>query len=316
VNTNKNIPDYCVLTIGKFEGIHLGHRALLGEATRQARRLNIASAAIIFEPHPYIFLKDANYKPLFTNAERSHLLKDIYIDNFFYCPFDENFAAMSPVNFCELLFEKYKAKLVIVGENYRFGKDRAGDIPLLQAQGEKYHANVQVFPTHRVLIWENSAQTPESQPELQSSPAKGNCVSTSNIRKLLSENNLSEAARQLGFLFFVMGEVKKGKQLGRTIGFPTLNIYPPEEKFLPPDGVYASQATINGVLYRGVTNIGLRPTVNSESKIRSVETHLLDYNSHELYGENVKVELLKFIRPERRFNSLEELKAQIAKDIN
>jgi len=292
----------CVLTIGKFEGIHLGHQALLTEVVRQAKRLGIASAAMIFEPHPYIFLNDAQYKPLFTKDERSHLLENTGLDYIFYCPFDKNFAALSPKDFCEMLFDKYRAKLVIVGENYRFGKDRTGDVALLQAEAAKYNAKVQGIPTCR-----GGNLPPEDT--LQS------IISTSNIRKYLAESNVAEANRQLGFPFFIMGEVVSGKQLGRTIGFPTLNMYPSSEKFLPSDGVYVTQTTVNSATYRGVTNIGLRPTVDSGSKVRSVETHLLGYSGPELYGERVKTELLEFIRPECRFNSLEELKAQIAKDV-
>jgi len=292
----------CALTIGKFEGIHLGHQALLTEVTHQAKQLGIASAAMIFEPHPYIFLNDAQYKPLFTNDERSHLLENTGLDYIFYCLFDKNLVELSPHNFCEMLFDRYNAKLVIVGENYRFGKDRAGDIALLQSEAAKHDAKVQVAPTCRggILPPENMTQP---------------IISTSNIRKYLAENNLAEANRQLGFPFFIMGEVAKGKQLGRTIGFPTLNIYPTDEKFLPTDGVYATQTIVNGTTYRGVTNIGRRPTVDNNSKVRSVETHLLDYTGSDLYGEQIKTELLEFIRPEYRFNSLDELKTQIAKDV-
>jgi len=292
----------CVLTIGKFEGIHLGHQALLAEVVRQAKQLGIASAAMIFEPHPYIFLNDAQYKPLFANDERSHLLENTGLDYIFYCPFDKNLVALSPENFCKMLFDKYNAKLVIVGEDYRFGKNRAGDTALLQNEAAKYDSKVQIVPTCRggILPPEDTLQP---------------IISTSNIRKHLTENNMAEASRQLGFPFFIMGKVAKGKQLGRTIGFPTLNMYPPNEKFLPPDGVYATQTTVNGKTYRSITNIGLRPTVDSDSKVRSVETHLFDYTGSDLYGQHIKIELLEFIRPERRFNSLEELKSQIAKDV-
>ena len=292
----------CVVTIGKFEGIHLGHRALLTEVVRQAKQLGIASAAMIFEPHPYIFFNDAQYKPLFTKEERSYLLENTGLDYIFYCPFDKNLATLSPEGFCKMLFDKHSAKLVIVGENFRFGKNRVGNAALLQVEAAKYNAKVQAVATCRGDIL---------SPEDTTQPI----ISTSGIRKHFAENDLTEASRQLGFPFFIMGEIAKGKQLGRTIGFPTLNIYPPDEKFLPPDGVYATQTTINSAKYRGVTNIGLRPTVDSDSKIRSIETHLLDYTGPELYGQHVKTELLEFIRPECRFNSLGELKAQIAKDV-
>ncbi|MCL2287230.1 MAG: riboflavin biosynthesis protein RibF [Firmicutes bacterium] len=266
----------CVLTIGKFEGIHLGHRVLINEVTNQAERLGIASAAMIFEPNPHIFLFDTGYKPLFTKEERSHILESTKLDHIFYCVFDKNFVAMSPKDFCKLLFEKYSAKLIIVGDDYRFGKDRAGDISLLQAQAAAYDAKVQVIPTC-------CGNGTDSQ----------TIISTSGIRRYLTESNLPEANRQLGFPFFIIGIAAKGKQLGQNLGFPTLNIYPPSDKFLPPDGVYATQTTVNGTTFPGITNIGLCPTV-SDNKIRSVETHLLDYTGPDLYGREIKVEFLEF----------------------
>jgi len=293
----------CVLTIGKFEGIHLGHQTLLMEVKRQAKSHRLSSAVMIFDPHPYIYLNNTQYKPLFTKEERSHILQNIGPpDYLFYYPFDKTFAALSPQDFCKILFEKYSAKLVIVGENYRFGKNRVGDIVFLQKCAATYNAKVQVVPPCKssLVPSENTTQS---------------VISTSNIRKHLAELNLLEANCQLGFPFFIMGTVTKGKQLGRTIGFPTLNVYPPDEKFLPSDGVYATQTTINGVKYYSVTNIGLRTTVESDCKIRTTETHLLNYTGSDLYGEHIKVELLEFIRHEYHFNSLDELKTQIAKDI-
>jgi len=282
-----------VLTIGKFEGIHLGHQALLTQVVRRAESFKLASAAMVFEPHPYIFFGDTNYKPLFTKEERDHLLKITGINYIFNCLFNEQFAALPPKDFCKKIFADYNAKFVIVGENYRFGKDRMGDIKFLCREAAAYNAEVEVI-----------LPVGSGQCEL---------ISTSTIRKLLSQNNLPEANRQLGFPFFIMGIVTKGKQLGRTLNFPTINIYPTEEKFLPTDGVYATQTIISGEKFNGVTNIGLRPTVDNSGSVRSVETHLFNYTG-DLYGQHIKTKLLEFIRPERRFNSIDELKAQVAAD--
>ena len=305
----------CVLTIGKFEGIHLGHKALLAEVVHQAKKLSLRPAAVVFEPHPYIYLNDTQYKPMFTNKERDYLLTNAGIEHIFYCPFDRNLAQMSPQDFCKKIFAEYNAKLVIVGENYRFGKARAGDVELLRSQALIYSAQVQT-----IAAVASAPLTRENVSESGSIFARLNgfweeSVSTSNIRSLISENNIADANKLLGFPFFVSGIAAKGRQLGRTIGFPTLNIYPPDQKFLPPDGVYATNATVNGTTYRGITNIGLRPTVDNNSVARSVETHLPEYEVTDLYSAHVKVELLNFIRPERKFSSLEELKTQIAKDI-
>jgi len=289
----------CVLTIGKFEGIHLGHISLLAEVKQQASLLNLASAVMVFEPHPYIFLKDANYKPLFTKIERDCLLANTGLSHIFYRQFDKNFASLPPKDFCRILFVECRAKLVIVGENYRFGKNRIGDIEFLRNEASSYGAMVKAVALHKL---DNIIEKPLP-------------ISTSNIRKLLREGNLTEANNQLGFPFFIMGIVAKGKQLGRSLGFPTLNMYPSEHKFLPPNGVYKTQTKINNTTFRSITNVGLCPTIDTTSSMHSVETHLLDYEGNELYGNQIKVELLEFIRTERQFNSRDELKSQITLDV-
>lgn len=287
-------PTPCVLTIGKFEGIHLGHQALLAEVTRKAAAIGIASAAMVFDPHPRVLLQSLNYSPLFTSEEHDHILQTTGLNYLITYPFTKALAKMPPQDFCKVIFETYKAKLVIVGENYNFGRDRTGDIALLRQEAAKYGAAVQIAPM---------------------AIAGASKISTSRIRGLLAESKIKEAQAQLGFHFFIMGTVSAGKKLGRTLGFPTLNIYPPQEKFLPPSGVYSTKVTFNETSYRGITNIGLRPTVNSTSNIKSIETNLPDYCGGSLYGTHIKVELLDFIRPERKFYSVEELRIQIAKDV-
>jgi len=279
------------LAIGKFEGVHLGHQKLLAEVVRHAQNAGLLSSVMLFRPHPYIFFGDANYKPLFTHEEQEILLKNIGIDEIIYQNFDETFVALEPTDFCSLIFAELNAKLVIVGENYRFGKGRAGDTELLRNQAAAYGAEVQTI----------------------SESTDGTLISTSGIRKLLCDK-LPEANRQLGFSFFITGIVTRGKQLGRTLDFPTLNIYPRECKFLLADGVYVTKTEIDSVVYNSVTNIGLRPTVDSTSPRRSVETHLLDCNVGELYSAEVNIKFEKFIRTEKRFGSLDELKSQIAQD--
>lgn len=284
----------CVLTIGKFEGLHLGHQALIQKTVCHASLMRVPSIIMIFSPHPNIYFGDTSYKPLFTADEHAHILDGMGISNVFAYPFDEKLTNLSPKDFCNIIFTDFKAKMVIVGENFRFGKSRAGDIAFLKNEAANHNADIQAIPD----IFANEEK-----------------ISTSQIRNFLENTKLKEACLQLGFPFFIFGTVTKGKQLGRTIGFPTLNMYPPKVKFLPPNGVYATTTTMNGIKYRSITNIGLRPTVDTATTIRSVETHLLNYNGDDLYGKHCKTELLEFIRPECRFNSLDELKIQIAKDI-
>jgi len=288
-----------ILAVGKFESIHIGHRALLRSTVHRAQEKGLKSAAMVFMPHPITVLGDSNYKPMFTETEREFLFTECGLDGVVVCQFDKDFAALSPGDFCKKLFCEYNAREIVVGENYRFGRNREGTVETLRNEALKYGGEVFVF-----CLRENS---------------DGAAVSTSLIRNLIAESRLPEAEQLLGFPFFAMGISKKGRQLGRILGFPTINIYPDEKKFLPQDGVYSTKIVIQGEVLRGITNIGLRPTVNSGMERRSIETHILNMPGHfkkELYDEEVKVEFKKFIRPEQRFDSLDELKMQIAIDID
>ena len=290
------LPGPNVLAIGKFECIHRGHRALLGEVVRLAQSNPLlASAMLVFEPHPARVLFDPGYKPLFTGPEREFLAGRLGLDYLLEYPFDRAFAAMSPAYFCRLLFEEMQVRILVVGEGYRFGHNREGTVATLEQAARERNAKIHIVsPAAHGLA-----------------PAK---ISTSTIRALLAANQLPEAESLLGYPFFVQGTVTPGRQLGRTIGFPTLNLYPPEGKFLPGNGVYATRTILEGQSYKSITNIGTRPTVAESSQI-SVETHLIGYTGGELYGKEVHVDFLRFIRPERKFESLEALKAQIMEDL-
>jgi len=294
----------CVLTVGKFEGIHLGHQALIKKVVERAKTKGFASAVMVFEPHPFRVLFDAGYKTLFTESERIHILSEFNPDYCVTCDFDKNFAALSPSEFCDFIFGELKAREVFIGADYRFGKNREGTVDFLVNEAKLVGGSVSVLPCIET--------------------AGSNIISTSEIRRLVSAGDLREAGDLLGFPFFIMGHVTKGRQLGRTLGFPTLNLYPPDTKLLPTDGVYSTYTVIEGARYEGITNIGVRPTVLGDGAVsaRSVETHLLDgsferlaASDSELYGLPIKVELLNFIRPERKFGSLDELKEQIKIDV-
>lgn len=285
---NIKMPVPCVLAMGKFESIHLGHQALINEMKRLADEQNLATALIVFEPHPYQVLVDPSYKPLFTREEREYLVAGIGVDYLLEYPFDANFAALSPEDFCHKLCNDLQARVIVVGSDYRFGHERSGTVDTLR------RTNAQVFEVTHV--------------------GGSNKTSTSTIRSFLAENNLTQAANLLGYPFFIMGKVTPGRKLGRTIGFPTINIYPASDKFLPADGVYATQTCFDGATYKGITNIGVRPTVEGTDAPRSVETFLLDYPGGDLYGNDIRTEFLQFIRPEQRFESIEALKMQIQRD--
>ncbi|MCL2361911.1 MAG: riboflavin biosynthesis protein RibF [Defluviitaleaceae bacterium] len=285
-NIQMSVP--CVLAVGKFESIHLGHQALVSEMMKLASAHGLTTALIVFEPHPYQVLVDPEYKPLFTRVEREYLVAELGVDYLLEYPFDVDFAALSPEEFCRKIREELQGRIVVVGKGYRFGCGREGTADTLRQAG------IQVREIPHI--------------------GEGRKTSTSTIRALLSENNLSQAEGLLGYPFFIMGKVTPGRKLGRTIGIPTVNIYPHEDKFLPTDGVYATRTFFDGVSYKGITNIGVRPTVEGADAPRSVETYLLDYCGGDLYGKDIRTEFLCFIRPERRFENLEALKAQIHED--
>jgi len=296
---------------------------LIANMAQLAKSAGLASALVVFTPHPYRVLSDPGYKPLLTNCERAHMVEGL-VDYLLEYPFDTDFAALSPSEFCRKIFEDLQAKMVIVGEEgYRFGRNRMGTVDFLKQIARNYDAEVHVATPLTTMDKSPSAMAGmrfasanhKWGHSTQGTPLAEDKTSTQAIRNLLSENKFLEACSLLGYPFFVMGKVTPGQQLGRTIGFPTVNLYPEENKFLPQDGVYGTHIIIDSHIYKGITNVGKRPTVENQKAPRSVETHLLDFNGGELYCKHIRVEFLHFIRPERRFESLDALKAQITKDM-
>jgi len=262
---------------------------LLDNAAKKDMPQPLLTAVMTFDPHPNRVLADPGYQPLYTSHERENIVSDLGLDYLLEYPFSVKLANLSPTDFCNILFNDLQARIIVVGEGYRFGKNRAGTIETLRTQAAMYSAHIYEVPY--------TIKT-----------------STSAIRVELSAGNLAQATTFLGRPFFVMGTVTPGRRLGRTMGFATNNIYPPDDKFLPPHGVYCARVTTGGRSYNGITNIGVRPTVEGAGVPRSVETHLLDYTGPDMYGAHIQVELLQFIRPEKRFSGLEALKAQIEMD--
>jgi riboflavin kinase/FMN adenylyltransferase len=281
-----------VLTIGKFEGLHLGHKALITETVRYAKENALMSVVVTFEPHPSRILYDAGYRPLFTLAEREHVLKALGVDRLATYSFDTDFANLTPEDFCGQLFDEWDVRLLMLGEGYRFGRERAGTVETIKKMAMARDIKVRVL---RHITGESKK------------------ISTSDIRAHIQSNALQEAESLLGFPFFVMGTVTHGKKIGNRLGFPTVNIKPPDDKFLPPDGVYITRVLVDSQLHKGVTNVGLRPSVDRDAS-RTVETFLLDFND-DVYGKEIIIEFLRFIRPERRFDTLSDLKGQITKDV-
>ncbi len=279
------LSEQTAVTIGKFDGIHLGHRSLL-EAVLKEKKNGYAACVLS------LVKSDGGRNVIYTKEEQSLLCDALGIDILAEYSFDETLRELSAEQFIsEVLCRKFNAKVIVAGEDFRFGKGRAGDVKLLNALEKTYG--------YRTVCVPKVEKT-------------GMRISSTGIRELLSLGKIEEANRLLGQPYFLCGEVVHGKQLGRTIGFPTINVLPPEEKLLPAYGVYATQTKLDGVWYRGITNVGLRPTVNSGSAV-SVETYLL-HCSGNLYGKRAEIRFLQFLRPEQRFQSVEELTEAIRRD--
>lgn len=294
---NMMLPSDSVLTFGKFESLHLGHQVLMNEILRRAREKDWISAVVSFFPNPRIVLGDPGYKPLFTSGERAYTLRRLGIDYMLELEFDRGFMETPPEKFCEMLFNDLRGRILAVGEGIRFGNGRAGSAAFLKDAAERYGAKVILIPH-------------------MGEPDK---VSTSFIRALLAEHKMEDAAKLLGFPFFITGKVAHGEKIGRTLGFPTVNIETPPEKFLPPDGVYATltrmQRGEKKSAFRSVTNIGIKPTFNQNGGHRTVESFLIDFTG-EIYGEELMTEFISYIRPERKFENADALREQIGKDMS
>lgn len=287
------LPFETTITIGAFDGIHLGHRALFQETLNRAQELSLEPLVVTFDPHPRkVIQPHLSFKLLTTLEEKLELINKEGFEKIALIPFSRGLSELSP----DLFVEKYlvdflKARLVVVGFNFRFGKNRAGDTELLKKLGEKYHFEVKVVPP--VII-------------------DGKRVSSSYIRELLLKGEVEKASFLLGRPYFLTGKVIKGKGRGKILGFPTANLSVPEEKLIPARGVYAVWAYFKNQKYKGALNIGFNPTF--EERELSIEVHLLNFSPQDLYSESIRIEFIKYIRGEKKFTSPQELKAQIEKD--
>ncbi|MEE1114278.1 MAG: bifunctional riboflavin kinase/FAD synthetase [Eubacterium sp.] len=290
--TNYESKEKCVVTLGKFDGVHRGHRKLISRVRAMARRQKCRAAVFTFDVAPQIRLGERKKQMLMTNAERSAFLHDCSIDLLVECPFTPEIRGMEPEQFVtEILLKKLHVSGVVAGTDYRFGKDRAGTAFFLQEMGEKYGFSVEII-----------------EKEMDGDRE----ISSTYIREELAAGHVAKVRELLGYPYFVTGEVVHGRHLGHSLGFPTLNQIPDPSKMLPPNGVYFSLTEVAGKTYQGISNIGYKPTVGSE--VLGIETYLFDC-SLDLYGQMAKVELLEFRRPEKKFAGIDELKNQMDEDI-
>ncbi len=287
----------CVLTIGNFDGLHLGHQALLGEVIARARAGRHLAVAYIFDPHPRLVLDpSARITRLMTREQLEHGLRQLGIDVLILEPFTRQLASLAPEEFVEnILAQRIGPSALLVGRDFRFGQGRSGSDDLLEQLGPRFGFQVSIIG--QVLV-------------------DGEDVSSTRIRRWIAQGEVGEARRQLGRPYSVWGRVVRGDARGRTLGFPTANLEP-ENELLPAHGVYATTVQIfkdrelSPEAYPSVTNVGRRPTFGG-SEVR-VETHLLDRDV-DLYGARLAVQFWHRVREERRFAGPDALRLQIAAD--
>ena len=287
------IPGPLFLAIGVFDGVHLGHQAVLQRALEDARKEGGSAVAVTFDPHPVRILRPELAPRLLTSTpHKLRLIWDLGIDHILVIPFDRAFASTPPEKFIqELATAGRSLREICVGYEWSFGKGRAGNLDLLARLGK--HMNFDELGVPAVEIG-------------------GQIVSSTLIRRAVESGDLAAAAAYLGREFTVLGTVVEGARIGRTLGFPTANLSAHNEQF-PPNGVYAVRVRRGEAKHPGVLNIGVRPTLQNASGERLFEVHLFDF-AEDIYGEDLEVSFHQFIRPEKKFPSLEALRDQITRD--
>ncbi|MCR4437439.1 MAG: bifunctional riboflavin kinase/FAD synthetase [bacterium] len=286
-----------VVTVGTFDGVHVGHRAIIQRTLARAARKDRPAVVVTFEPHPQLVVRRPD-RPgihlLSTFQEKAGLLEGIGVEFLVALPFTEGLAEYGPAEFVQrVLCQSLGASDVVVGYDHTFGKGRSGTIDTLRTLGAKLHFEVEVVD--KVVV-------------------DGAPVSSTRIRQLLAQGNVLAAARLLGRNYTVRGTVVSGRGLGRQLGYPTANIRPPKDKLIPQSGIYAVRVEIGECTKRGILNIGVRPTFGGATEVPVLEVHIYDYDG-ELYGEEIGVEFLGRIRGERRFDSAHDLARQIEADV-
>lgn len=288
---------HAVVTIGTFDGVHLGHRKIIDQLKEEATRIGGETVIITFHPHPRHVIHQQNKRTELINTieERIDLLAALGVDHLVIVPFTLGFSELMPRDYVEqFLLAKFHPSVVIIGYDHKFGKDRLGDYKLLEEYSER--GDFELREIHAHLINDSS-------------------VSSTQIRNALREGKIETANSLLGYPFFFRGNVVRGDQRGRTIGYPTANIgLDDPEKILPADGVYAVELDLTGRSerkYKGMMNIGVRPTVDGTK--RTIEVNIFDF-SEDIYGERVSVTVRKHLRQEQKFGGLDALKQQLAAD--
>ncbi len=285
-----------IVTIGSFDGLHLGHQQLLQRIKTIADSIDGEDVVVTFDPHPrhFLFPKDDNLKLLQTLDEKIHRLKSIGVSNLVIVPFDENFAQQTPTEYIEnFLLNTFSPHTLVVGYDHQFGKGRIGTFELLQSYANKGHFD---------LI------------KIDKEEVNDIAISSTKIRNFLANGEVSKASKYLGYNYLLQGEVIHGQKLGTKLGYPTANIRPNQHyKLIPNDGVYATICHINKRPHKSMTYIGKRPSLNYSTPQQSIEVNLFNLEAN-LYNKSITIEFIERIRGEQKFESLEDLKLQLGED--
>jgi riboflavin kinase/FMN adenylyltransferase len=294
----RNIEDYtpvqnAVVTIGTFDGVHLGHNAIITRVNKIAREINGESVIITFHPHPQIVLHpDENIFVLNTVEEKINLLKGIGIDHLIIIPFTKEFASVSYINFIKgVLIHKLHVRKLVIGYDHHFGKNREGDLQHLVDYGKQYNFEVV---------------------EIKAQKVDNVSVSSTKIRKALMDGDIRTANHFLGYNYFMSGQVVDGDKLGRSIGFPTANLdVNAPYKLIPANGVYAVEVEFEKEIFLGMLNIGIRPTINGSKRV--IEVNIFNFNKN-IYSAFLNISFIEKLRDEIKFNGFDQLKEQLEKD--
>jgi riboflavin kinase/FMN adenylyltransferase len=282
------------LAIGVFDGVHRGHQAVISTSADHARAGNGTPVVVTFDPHPEKVLRPEKAPHLLTATQHKiALIRNLGVGHLLVITFDKQFATTEPEDFVQQLVSNSKPlREICVGHEWSFGKNRRGNLDLLKRLGAKLDFQVVGVPPVRT---------------------NGEVVSSTAIRRAVEKGDFAKAAAMLGREYTILGTVTRGDNLGKKIGFPTANLSAHSEQF-PPNGVYAAEAKIDSELHRGVINLGVRPTVSGGKSERVLEIHLFDFE-RDVYGRDVEVRFLKFLRPEKKFENIDALVAQIRRDV-
>lgn len=290
----ERLPGPLFLAIGVFDGVHRGHQAVISTSAEHARGANGTPVVVTFDPHPEKVLRPERAPHLLTATQHKiALIRELGVENLLIIHFDKEFAGTEPEHFVDALVNHSNPlREICVGHEWSFGKNRRGNLDLLKKLGGKFNFDVVGIPPVKI---------------------KDAVVSSTAIRQAIKKGDFARATEMLGREYTILGTVIHGDSLGKKIGFPTANLSAHNEQF-PPNGVYAAVARLTDGMHRGVINLGVRPTISDGKSERVLEIHLFDFD-RDIYGRDVEVRFLKFLRPEKKFDNLDALVQQIRRDV-